>query len=549
MLSLPNAPVIATDANPSSEPKRFAWLRRANWAFVLFVLGLVYVSLPVKAAAIAVYGLYMLLRKRLRAALPGPVIFYAAMIPLGALSAWAAGSFSESHYWFGWIYAAVQWAVAGGGFYLVYCTVTQQPTGVSRASLKVFFALNALASLAYLIGTAREAGVVMPYWYKDPLVRYGVSTGDQILGVFATNSIHNAAVCMLGCLYFTMRAERGWAALCAAVLILCTSNILLLLLFMALVFVAVKMRRQRRVRWLALALIPGSLALYLFLSPQNAEYVVTKVAKTFSEAPSPAVATARTNRNSRLMLPKQESRLEATRIKNGEGRAVRRMSERVHMRRVVRDIQQHKDELVAYDALSRNTRLNPAPLAILMRRWYSLPRSYKPELAQLGRSGKYHAHKQTLQYIASSPRKAVLGAGPGGFSSKLMLKMTGLGMQGRRYPAERAFISSDAFYNHLYILLVVYYQPISEHSMIHQVASVYNHVGGEYGLVGLALFAIFYVGYFFRVHRHRASGLLLLSVTLLLFGLEYWFEMTSLTVLFEWLMLQLSSDRREEEGP
>lgn len=531
-----------TNAKRSALP---AWLGQADWVFVLFVFGLVHVSLPVKAAAVGLYGVYMLLRRRLKVVLPGPLLFYLGMIPLGAFSAGFVGLFSQPHYWFGWMYAALQWAVAGGGFFLLYTTVMRRPVSVSPASLKVFFAINAAVSLAYLIGTAREAGVMMPYWYKDPLVRYGVSTGDQILGVFFTNSIHNAAASLMGCLYFTMRAERRWAALCAAVLILCTSNILLLLLFAALLLIAVRMRRQRRVRWLALALIPGSLAFYLFLSPQNAEYVVTKVAKTFSGKPATRTTAKRGDKTpTRTRFPTRERQRSAERSRVSEGaKTTRKISERAHMRRVVRDIQRYRDELVSYDPLSRNTRLNPAPLAVQMRRWYGLQRSYRPELAQLGRSGKYHAHKQTLQYLASSPQKAFLGAGPGAFSSKLMLKMTGLGMQGRRYPADRAFISPDAFYNHLYILLVVYYQPIAEHSMIHQVASVYNHVGGEYGLLGLALFAVCYAGYFFRMHRRNFSGLLLLGITLMLFGLEYWFEMASLTVVFEWIMLLMASDR------
>jgi hypothetical protein len=214
------------------------------------------------------------------------------------------------------------------------------------------------------------------------------------------------------------------------------------------------------------------------------------------------------------------------------------------MRSIVRDIQRHHGTLIAYDALSRNTRLNPPVLAPLMQRWYGLPGSYRPDLGQLGRSGKFHAHKQTLQFLTASPRTALLGAGPGAFSSKLMLKMTGLGMQGR-YPEQHAFITPEALYNHLYILLVVYYQPISEHSMIHQVASVYNQVGGEYGLIGIALFLFCYVGYFFRLHRRSAVGLILLGTTLLLFGLEYWFEMLTLSVIFEWMMLQLVRDKEE----
>jgi hypothetical protein len=546
-MSYAGVPVPSTPGTPQSG-RASVWLRQVDWVFIAFVLGLVYVSLPVKAVAVGAYGIYMLLRRRLRFVWPGPLIFYAGMIPLGALSAWAAGLFDQAHYWFGWVYAAVQWAIAAGGFYLLYCTITRQSSAVARRSLKVFFALNALISLAYLIGTAREAGVLMPYWYKDPLVRYGVSTGDQILGVFANNSVHNAAACLLGCLYFTSRAEALWACVCAVVLVICTSNLLLLLLFVALLLVALRMR-SKAIRRLALLLIPGSLALYLFLSPQNAEYVVSKVARTFSERSGGSHRGTVRRDNARKRSAMDAMRTGDQRIR-GNGKATNRSAalhenELAKMRRVVRDIQRNKNELVAYDALSRNTRLNPEPLARLMRRWYGFPRSYTPDAGQLGMSGKFHSHKQTLQYLSSSPRKAFLGAGPGAFSSKLMLKMTGLGMQGR-YPAERAWVSPDALYNHLYILLVVYYQPISEHSMVHQVASAYNHVGGEYGLIGIALAAIFYVGYFWKMHRRSFPGLLLLGVMMLLMGLEYWFEMMTLTVVFEWLMLQLRADREEE---
>ena len=516
------------------------WLRTVDWALVIFIIGFVYVSLPVKAAAVALYAGYILWRRRLLKRAPAPVIFYAAMIPLGALSAWAAGLFREPVYWFGWIYSAVQWVVAGAGFYLLYCTLARQQAAVSRASLKAFFAINALVSLLYLVATAVEAGVLMPYWYTDPLVRYGVNTGDQIKGVFANSSLHNSAVCVLGTLYFTLRGEARWAALCIAVLVLSTSNLLLMLLFAALLLIAFRMHGQPRTRNLALLLIPASLAFYLALSPQNAEYVVTKIAKTFNGRSTGSRGGIREAKaDIELGIPPNNRGRG-----NAKSRALHQLDERARMRRVVRDIQKEKDDLIAYDGLSGNTRLNPAPLADLMRRWYRLPRNYRPNLAQLGKSGKYHAHKQTIQFLSSSPRKALLGAGPGGFSSKLMLKMSGLGMQGR-WPVDRVMISPDAFYNHFYILLVVYYQPISEHSMIHQVSSVYNHVGGEYGLLGLALFAICYVGYFWRMHRRSFAGLLLLGMAVLLFGLDYWFEMMTLTVVFEWLMLQLRLDRVE----
>ncbi|HTD93732.1 MAG TPA: hypothetical protein VK644_07970, partial [Chitinophagaceae bacterium] len=67
--------------------------------------------------------------------------------------------------------------------------------------------------------------------------------------------------------------------------------------------------------------------------------------------------------------------------------------------------------------------------------------------------------------------------------------------------------------------------------------SVYLQLAGEYGLIGLLGFAIFYIGYFLK--RGSLDGYNI-AILLLLLGMlctDYWFEQLSVIPFFELILL------------
>ena len=66
--------------------------------------------------------------------------------------------------------------------------------------------------------------------------------------------------------------------------------------------------------------------------------------------------------------------------------------------------------------------------------------------------------------------------------------------------------------------------------------SVYDQLFAEYGILGLLLFAIFYLGYFLKKWKTLTYGLPILVIMCAVFFIDYWFEQLSVIVFFELLL-------------
>jgi len=77
--------------------------------------------------------------------------------------------------------------------------------------------------------------------------------------------------------------------------------------------------------------------------------------------------------------------------------------------------------------------------------------------------------------------------------------------------------------------------------------SVYNQVLGEYGLIGVLLFVLFYLGFFLKRYKKITYGRYMIILLFCFFFMEYWFEMFSLIVLFElYLFLNISEQSKQQ---
>jgi len=152
------------------------------------------------------------------------------------------------------------------------------------------------------------------------------------------------------------------------------------------------------------------------------------------------------------------------------------------------------------------------------------------------RPGKMISFFQTYNYLKSGKKNLLFGAGVGNFSSKLAFRCAGIENFGT-YPAKFRYTAKVFEKNHLKTFLYYFNRDASKHSVLNYPTSIYNQLLGEYGLIGAFLFIIFYIGYFIRRFRQLTYGKYLIIAVLGFFFMEYWFEMYSLIVFFELLML------------
>jgi hypothetical protein len=504
-----------------------------DWMFLVFLVGSTYVKLYVKIVAVLLYLGYMLYNK-FRFKSPVNVNkFYLLIVVTGTISSFFQSSFGHSNYWLGYFLGVLTWITAGIISYSVYITVINLPAQKLYNTIKAFFGVNIVVSLAQLIYLINLSGRLIPYWYWEPTEYFGGATGDHIYGVFNNISVTNAMISAIGSVYFLFRKELWWSVLCLFVLILCTSN-LTLIFYCALLFGVLILVKQRHVRKGVIILFIVTAILYPFLTIDNIKYVnyvyanESVRAEEFKKEKLKIKDTVVDN-EVEYEFQKAQSYI------NKEGYYVMKPTTRA-----LYNLTTNLQYIQAYGTLKaqekKNFVLDPDSLRRMMVDMYGETPENTP-LATYTKPVKVYAHIQTLFFLKSNFKNLVCGAGIGNFSSKLAIKTTGLNLQGG-FPADYLYVGPYFIPYHFYTLLYVFSQPPSEHSIINMPNSVYNQIGGEYGLAGLAVFAIFYIGFFLKNWKKIKAGRYILALTLIFFGFEYWFEMISLTVIFELLLME-----------
>lgn len=497
-----------------------------DWAFLLFLVGAVNVKLYIKVLAVFAYMLYIWYKKY---PLPKPNRlnqFYLFIPIAGTIGSLLHGSFATDTYIMGYALGIVQWGLIFLISYITFVTVLHKPEEQLKGSVKVFFLLNFLFSIGELIWMIYQSGH-FPYWYWEPTEYYGTSTGDHIKGLFMSNSITNAMVGTLGVIYYLYQRQLKWAVVCLLTVLMCTSNITIAFLLMAifLVFIFVKKRQARKYSIIAVFTV---LVVYPLLTPSNLRYIATTYNKQVEEQ---KIARRQEKKIDTVIIKKDAVQMEIP-----APYQTKRDYFIVHLNNSV-DIN-YAEELayLKYFATfnrepTSNVILNQHAIHGAMDRWYSAPPQYSP-LSSYHKPAKIYTFRQTQYFLKDNWKNATFGAGIGNFSSKLAIKMTDLGLQGD-YPTDYRYISTDFLQGHFYSLLYILAKPVADHSIIQMPYSIYNQIAGEYGIIGFAVFAFFYLGFCIKNYKKLKAGRYLLVLILIFFGFEYWFEMMSLTVIFE----------------
>ena len=540
---------------------------KVDWPFLLFILGVTYVKFSVKVAAVVLYACYVLYKKYPLKKPSSLQWFYIIILSIGVLSSYFNDAFYDSRYKFGFTFGVMYWCICLLASYLTYITISLYTKAAFMKLLKSFFTINAVISILTLMILFVQAGFHVPYWY-DEGGQFGVSTGDYINGVFNDNSVTNAAINALGALFFLYKREFKWAALCAFVMLLCTSNVTVIFLSTILLVILVTKRDlaiQRNSFWLLMMMLVS----YPILSPQNLKYIevvyerekkddynigLDKLAKR-DIAITPEVQQKdffKKNINSAFKVAdykgvihsykyypykkdivkpvflKKEFYANIGKYKMGlKQEALINISNELMMLKKESD-----DSRKGNDGEDvQHSVLNPFSVQKAIGNWYKTPAD-NSELVGYDMPGKVYTNLQTLYFLRSNTTHMLFGAGIGNFSSKLAVKMTGLGLQGS-YPEGKVCVSIDFLQYHFYSLMYFLSRHAAEHSVMNLPNSVYNQLGGEYGLLGLLAFLILYVGFIIKKGAKTKLSLYTAALLFMFLGMEYWFELISLTVIFE----------------
>jgi hypothetical protein len=508
----------------------------------LFLLLFLDVKIIVKIIAIVfIYAIQPNLQLGLRWRQSRLPLFYLLIAGIGIVDWIIYGNFLSFRYNVALLDGMIYWLLALLAIHQVKLCTEKMEIPVLHRTITAFFTINALVSIVTLLLIIVEINHFNPYLYQGNFQKYFLNTGDYIKGVTFDVSITNAAIASISVIYFLVRNNLKMLLLNMMVLLLTTSNAMLLLLFAVLVFVVIYKTTAAQKSAVVCCLML-TLVFMVKVSPQNMYYVDKLYQKivfnrNISFDPVAVKQPRITDIPDNELNPGQRKQkiaqlyLDSLGLKIGESKGLSKAQiQAVPLTYVLPTDSIHTAKFQSRaDTDARQKRLQ----AFMYE--HHLQSLFSNKNVERIIPGKLLAARQTMNFFSHHHALLIGGAGIGNFSSKLAFRATALSIAGG-YPHSLAYISPWFLANHLSVYLDYFSQKRGFHSLIHAPDAVYNQLLGEYGVAGLVVFFVFYVGYFIRFWRHLTYGLPLILFMLLVFFTGYWFEQLSIVVLFELLL-------------
>ncbi|MDB5230306.1 MAG: hypothetical protein JWN76_1111 [Chitinophagaceae bacterium] len=531
------------------------FLRLTDWRLLVFLLLVMNVKLVVKLVAIL---FIYLIRPNFHFGLKNS----GSRLPLFYIAAPAIALFNFFIYRELWnIPYSVALIIAIGYCLIAFAVIHQlklateinSPLVISN-TLILFFIINAAVSFLTLSRIMIETGNFNPYRYQGEFQKYFISTGDYIKGISFDTSTTNALINAAGVIYFLNKKNIAMLLLCMATLLLTTSNFtnlaVMAILFFTFLFNSDKLQKS---------LIIICIAFFAFfmaqVSPQNNKYLNTTIARLMGkEVPKekwvrPVPVTEKPD--SILTAEEKKEKFAQFYIDSMALQLANKPPRTNKNETVVRDLTtgvlvipepsihsapfQHK----------RDTTTEQKKLIGFIEENKNLVAPDTIELVKEQKLGKLLSAKQSVDFMSHHPYQLAAGTGAGNFSSKLAFKTAALGITGN-YPSSLKYINSNFEKNHLSLYLSVFINDTGLHSVFNTPNSAYDQLLTEYGIIGLALFAFFYFGFFMR--SKLSYGWQILALLAAALFIEYWFEQLSVLILFELLLfLNIKEKDTKEE--
>lgn len=524
--------------------------RLIDWRLLFLLVFFLNVKMAVKVPAIAI--VYLLQPnfnfgfKLKNSRLP---LFYPLIIAVAVLAMVLNKNYSSPHYFFVLATGCFFWLLCLLALHQIKLIVEQQQLKVIHQTLVVFFIINALFSAFNLLRIIWETGALNPYLYQGLYQKYFMGTGDYIKGVSFDTSTTNAILNAMGMLYFLIRKQYPMMILCMTVLIFTASNFsnIVLIVILILLFIFKSTRDQKSMIIISLLLL---VVFMVRISPQNNKYVNETFKKVLEKNWKPERQNVQVKplpireRADQTLSPEERKEKFATLYLDSLN--LSRFPEAKKQAQVAQVLLTKDDKgriLLPQDNIHSATfqsikvplKIQEPMLLFIEKHKDSLPYSSK-NIPVPPIPGKAISMMQTWAFFMAHPQRIVLGNGMGNFSSKLAFRTANLNITGN-YPKKYTYINGDFLLNHLDVYLYFFSKQTGYHSITNSPFSGFDQLLSEYGIFGLTLFFIFYVGYFLKDFKKLTYGIPLLCLVLGVFFIDYWFEQLSVLVLFELLLL------------
>jgi len=517
-----------------------------DWKLLVFLLLFLDVKVAVKISAIIIIYLlqfnfkfgFSLKNSRLP-------LFYLLAIAIAFINLIINKSYNNPNYLVVFAIGIGFWLLCLLAVHQIKLSVENNTVQILHNTILAFFIINAVVSLAILAYIMVDAHAINPFRYQGQYQKYFLGTGDYIKGITFDISTTNAVINAFGVVYFLTRKMPLMVLNCMVILLLTASNFMniALLLVLAGLFTFKTNRDQKSI------IIVCCMFLIVFLakiSPQNNQYV-HETFKNIINPPHPpfknsvALNIADSSKDPDL-VKRQFAKHYLDSLKalisnhNASNQAVVMIPVSLPKTDAGRVILTGAD-------INTPPYQTPTDTPAEQRKLIAFINTHKTKLPLSGQDsfkinlpGKVIGFKQTVNFLKTHPAKILAGSGVGNFSSKLAFKATGLDFSGG-FPAKHIYINHNFLVNHLDVYLNFFSKRRELHSLTNSPFSVYDQLLAEYGLLGIAAFAIFYLGYFTKYLKTLTYGTPILMLMLAVFFTDYWFEQLSVVVFFELLLL------------
>ncbi len=517
----------------------------ADWKLLLFLVLFLDVKLGVKIAAIIlIYLLQFNFSFGFRLKNSRLPLFYLFAIAIAIVNWIIIGNYTNTNYNIVLLTGLSFWLVCILAMHQVKLFVENNDAAIIHRTILIFFVLNAAFSLFNLATIIIETGALNPYTYRGLHQKYFVGTGDYIKGLTFDTSSTNAVLNAFGVIYFLTKKNTAMLFVCMAIMLLTASNFtsMVLLIVLAILFIFRSSREQKSLILICLMFLVVFMAR---ISPQNNIYVSETFKNTFHlkflERPqSHELKTPITLTPDSLLDPYQRKEKIAWRYID----SMYVVNTPLHLKATNAILKTDAGRIyipkpnindAPYQHITDTTPYQRHLLAFISAHKSSMPLSAKNDYPSLV-PGKAIGFLQTIHFLQQHPYKIITGDGIGNFSSKLAFRAAGLGFAGG-YPLKYSYLSPDFVSNHLDIYLNYFSKKADFHSLINNPDSGYDQLLAEYGILGLAAFLVYYIGFFTKHYKQLTYGIPILVLLLAIFSIGYWFEQLSILLFFELLLL------------
>jgi len=387
------------------------------------------------------------------------------------------------------------WLICYAYMYQSYLFTKQNSMARIDQTLKIYVILNFAMCLFNYVSICIKTNSPFPFFLGEGT--YGPSTGDHITGLFGHPSYINAIVNALFALYYIHHKKMGLFLLTTFCALLSFANVINLV-FIGILIVYLFIAGDNRKRVFIVINLAICVVMYLFVSPDNYIYVKKTIGLSVGNETEimPQVITSKFRDERFAKVPARVS--------------------------YVNDSSAARQQIMMFDR------------SFFFHRSFDEYRSYAP--ADIKSSpGKKIAIMQTIGFVKANPVAAMFGAGMGNFSSRLAFQFSGRDSS-RLFSHLPKYCSGYYFQNNLLIYDHMIMLPNEYHSIKHFPNNFFSQLLGEYGIIGVLLFLLFYLWFFYKRVNSRLFFFLLLSCVGCYLMLEYLYEFFNVMTIFELLL-------------